>query len=165
MKKIFLILVAVICFGINVSAQEKHDSKFQLCVNVNAHEECESKFQLCMNVNVHAERESKFLLLIENTENGINITSTQGCAFKELSFSLKENQIQEIDQFGMRYANDKVRKDDNLASFRINIKKTKEGLAFEGIEGTTWKKLSFTCPINEKRLIDQNGMKEMLNGQ
>ena len=60
MKKIFLILVAVMCFGKSVSAQT------------------ESVLET-----------SKFLLLIENTKDGIKLTSRKGCAFKELSFSLK----------------------------------------------------------------------------
>ena len=126
MKKYLLILVAVVCFGINVNAQ--------------------------------TERESKFLLLIENTENGIKITSSKGTAFTELTFSLREGQTQEIDQFGMRSAEDEIRKDDNLASFRMTIRRTKEALYLEGIEETAFKKLSFSCPICSKQLIDQNGM-------
>ena len=129
MNKLILALVAVICFGYSVNAQTSCDLKT-----------------------------SKFVLLVENTENGIKFTSTQGCAFKELTFSLKEGQTQEIDQNGMRDTNDKVVKDDNLASFRFTIKKIKGGLAFEGIEGTAWSKLSFSCQINASQLIDQNGM-------
>ena len=134
MKKFFLILVAVICFGKFANAQT------------------ESVFEA-----------SKFLLLIENTKDGIKLTSRKGCAFKELSFSLKKGQTQEIDQFGMRDANDKVVKDDNLASFRFKITKINDGtalnVALEGIEGTTWEKLSFSVP-NGSQLIDQNGMLE-----
>ena len=136
MKKFFLILVAVICFGKFANAQT------------------ESVFEA-----------SNFLLLIENTKDGIKLTSGKGCAFKELSFSLKKGQTQEIDQFGMRNANDKVRvvNDENLASFRFSITKRNDGpaldVAFEGIEGTTWTKLSFSVPRGSQ-LIDQNGMLE-----
>jgi len=112
----------------------------------------------CINVNAQTKDESKFLLLIKNTENGIKITSNKGCAFKELTFSLREGQIQEIDQCGMRNTNDEIRKIENLASFRITIKKTKGVLYFEGIEGTTFSKLSFLCPVGKSQLIDQNGM-------
>lgn len=129
MKKIFLILAVVLYLGINANAQTESDST-----------------------------SSKFLLLIENTEDGIKITSSKGCAFKELTFSLKEGQIQEIDQFGIRCSDDEIVKDDNLTLFRFTIKKVEGGLSFEGIDGTTWKKLSFSCPINCSQLIDQNGM-------
>ena len=135
MKKFFLILVAVMCFSISINAQT------------------ESVLEA-----------SKFLLLIENTKDGIKLTSSKGCAFKELSFSLKKGQTQEIDQFGMRDANDevKVAKDDNLASFRFKITKVSDGsgldVVLEGIEGTSWKRLSFTIPRGSQ-LIDANGMR------
>jgi len=106
----------------------------------------------------YSSNSSTFLLIIENTTNGIKITSTKGCAFKELAFPLQEGQTQEIDQFGMRNPNDKVDEDDALASFRIAIQKTKSGLALEGIEGTSFKKLSFSCRVGRRQLINQNGM-------
>ena len=111
-----------------------------------------------INVNAQTTYESKFLLLIENTENGIKITSSKGCAFKELTFSLREGQTQEIDQYGMRKA-DEIRKvDNNLASFRMTIKKEKDVIYLEGIEGTVFSELSFLCLIGKNQLINQNGM-------
>ena len=139
MRQFIFILVAVVCFGISANA------KFLANNSENAQTECSST--------------SNFLLLIENTENGIKITSTQGCAFKELRFSLKEGQKQEIDQNGMRNSNDRVVQDDNLASFCITIQKSKEGLVLEGIDGTAFKRLSFSCRIGQSQLIDQNGMR------
>jgi hypothetical protein len=134
MKKYFLILVAAICF----------------CNIVSAQTECEFET-------------STFLLLIENTEDGIKLTSRKGCEFGELSFPLKKGQSQEIDQFGLRDSKDLVRltNDDNLASFRFSITKLSDGsaleVALEGIEGTVWKNLSFAIPSGSQ-LIDQNGM-------
>jgi len=129
MNKLFLILAVVICLGSSVNAQTEHDLKT-----------------------------SDFLLLIENTEMGIKLTGVNGCAFKELAFSLEEGQTQEIDQYGMKNANEEAVKDDNLASFRFTIRKTGNGLALEGIEGTAWTELSFSMTENGQ-LIDQNGMK------
>jgi len=135
MKKCVLILVAAVCFGITVSAQ-----------------------------TASALKASKFLLLIENTKDGIKLTSKQGCAFTELSFLLKKGETQEIDQFGMRDADDRLRvvKDDNLASFRFKITKIDDGTALkvvlEGMEGTAWKKLSFDIPSGSQ-WIDENGMR------
>ena len=132
MNKFYLILVAVICFAKSVNAQT--DSVLEA---------------------------SKFILLIENTEDGIKLTSKKGCAFKTLSFTLKKGETREIDQFGMRDSNDKVVKDENLASFRFTITKRNDGpfldVALEGIEGTVWKKLSFGIPSGSQH-IDQNGM-------
>jgi len=111
-----------------------------------------------ISVNAHTENESEFVLLIENTANGIKLTSSKGCAFKVLTFSLREGQTQEIDQNGMRKANDEIRKDNSLASFRMIIKKEKDVIYFEGIEGTNFSKLSFLCPVGKNYFIDQNGM-------
>ena len=135
MKKLFLILVAVTCFGKSVNAQTES-----------------------------ALEASKFLIVVENTKDGIKLTSRKGCAFKELFFSLKVGQTQEIDQFGMRNPNDKVSevKDDNLASFRFRITKMESdfplAVSLEGIEGTSWKELSFCIP-KSSQLIDENGMR------
>ena len=132
MKKFFLILVTVICFGKSVNAQIESVSEG-----------------------------SNFLLLFENTKDGVKFTSSKGCAFKTLSFTLREGETREIDQRGMRNTDDKVVKDDDLAFFRFKITKVKDGtalnVALEGIEGTTWKKLSFCIPSGSQ-LIDQNGM-------
>ena len=134
MNKFCLILVTSICFSNFVNAQVKSDLK-----------------------------KSTFQLLIENTKDGIKLTSKQGCAFKELTFLLKEGQTQEIDQFGMRGASDKVKaiNDDDLASFCFTITKIRSGTALEvtlgGIEGVAWKKLSFGIPSG-RQWIDQNGM-------
>ena len=135
MKKLFLILVAVICFGKFVNAQTESASKA-----------------------------SNFLLLIENTNDGIKLTSKKGCAFKELSLTLKKGESREINQFGVRGEKAKVRLDDetNFASFRFKITKKNDGtgleVALEGIEGTTWKELSFSIPKSGK-LIDENGIR------
>ena len=110
--------------------------------------------------NVQTES-STFVLYIENAKYGAKITGLKGCAFKEMKIVLNEGQTKEIDQFGMRNPNDSVRavKDDSLASFRIAITKFKGGLAFKGIEGTNWEKLSFSCPSGCYRLIGQNGIR------
>ena len=133
MKKLFLILVAVILIGKSLIAQTESVSEA-----------------------------SNFLLLIENTKDGVKLTSSKGCAFKTLSFTLKEGETREIDQRGMRNTNDKVVKDDDLAFFRFKITKVKEGtalnVALEGIEGTAWKHLSFSIPSGSQ-LIDENGMR------
>lgn len=103
--------------------------------------------------------QTKFLILVEKTKDGIKLSGVQGCAFKELSFSLKDNNPQAIDQFGMSsLKRDKPEKDSNLANFLFTIKETKEGFSFEGLEGSTWKELAFSCSGTCRQFIDENGM-------
>lgn len=103
--------------------------------------------------------QAKFIILVEKTKDGIKLSGVQGCAFKELSFSLKENTPQAIDQFGMSsLKRDKPEKDSSLANFLFTIKKTMEGFSLEGLEGTTWKELSFSCSGTCRQFIDETGV-------
>lgn len=98
---------------------------------------------------------TKFLILVETTADGIKLTGQQGCIFKELTFTLKAGNSQAIDQFGMT-----SKEGSKGSSFLFTIKKTKDGLSFEGLKGTAFKKLSFSCPEgNCHQAIDQRGMK------
>jgi hypothetical protein len=106
---------------------------------------------------------SKFLILVETTNDGIKLTSQERTAWKDLTFTLKPDNAHAIDQYGMTsLKRDQPAKDSNLSNFLFTIKKTKDGLSFEGIEGTSWKSLSFSCPKSKcHQYIDQNGMTEM----
>jgi hypothetical protein len=100
---------------------------------------------------------TKFLILVETTDDGIKLTGQQGCVFKELTFTLKADKSQAIDQFGMT-----SKEESKGSSFLFTIKKTKDGLSFEGLKGTYFKKLSFSCPKgNCHQAIDQRGMTEV----
>jgi hypothetical protein len=107
-----------------------------------------------------APKMTKFLILVETTDSGIRLTSKEGCAWKQLSFTIKLDSIQAIDQFGMTsLKREKSTIDNTLANFLFNIKRTKDGVIFEGLEGTAWKILSFSCPKNIcHNYINQIGM-------
>jgi hypothetical protein len=103
---------------------------------------------------------SKFLILIQNTDNGLKLKCEEGCAWKELSFSLKDDKFQAVDQYGMTTIDrDKPSDDDKLSNFLFEIQRTKNGISFGGKEGTAWTKLNFSCPDNKcNQYIDQYGM-------
>lgn len=105
---------------------------------------------------------SSFSFLIKSTKDGLKLISKEGTAWKEVAFSLEENKSQAINQFGMTsIEKEYAPKDSKLANFLFTVKKIKGGLVFEGIRGTAWKNLSFSCDKNEcSQLINQNGMVE-----
>ncbi len=105
---------------------------------------------------------SSFSFVIKTTENGLKLISKEGTAWKEVAFSLEENKSQAINQFGMTsIEKEYAPKDSKLANFLFTVKKTKEGLVFEGIRGTAWKNLSFSCDKSEcSQMINQYGMVE-----
>ena len=106
---------------------------------------------------------SNFQILVESINGDIKLTGIKGCAFIELTFKLGDEKSQAVDQFGMSTIDrEKNIKDNNLADFLFTIKKTKNGLRLEGIEGTAWKELSIISTENRcYQLIDQNGMKNI----
>ncbi|MBP8067035.1 MAG: hypothetical protein KAY27_00595 [Pedobacter sp.] len=94
----------------------------------------------------------KFSILVENTSNGVKLTCTEGAAWKELAFSLKQDESQFVDQFGMTTAKQEgTTKDSKLADFLFTIKKTKDGFSYKGMKGTAWKELSYGSDTNERR--------------
>lgn len=103
---------------------------------------------------------SKFEILVETTKDGLKLTCKQGAAWKEVSFSLYLDQVQAINQFGMTEVNEKSEQVDKLASFLFTVKKTKNSIVLNGISGTSWKNLSFSCDDKCSQLIDQDGMVE-----
>lgn len=101
-----------------------------------------------------------FLILIENEDDLIKIKGIKGCAFKEISFTLRNDKVQAFDQNGMTIlGKEREIRDSDLADFLFTIKRIENGLSLEGIRGTSWKKLAFNFPEkNFSQLINQDGM-------
>ena len=103
-----------------------------------------------------------FKIVVEKTDNGIKLTSTEGSAWVDLAFSIDDDLPQAIDEHGMTKT-DKVssEKDANLADFLFTITKTENGIVLKGIEGTAWTDMSFSLAENRKQAIDQFGMTKL----
>ncbi len=100
---------------------------------------------------------SKFMILIETGVNGIKLKGIEGCAWKELSFNVPfAEKAQAIDQYGM--TQNRTKEESANSSFLFTITRTDNGIALEGIKGTAWIKLSFSCNGNCQQAINQNGM-------
>ena len=105
---------------------------------------------------------TKFLILVETTDEGLKLTGQEGCAWKKLTFKIKQDNSQAIDQYGMTSLNgDNHKEDKDLSNFLFIIEKTKEGISLKGQKGTAWSNLSFSCPKGKcYQYIDFNGMTE-----
>ena len=103
---------------------------------------------------------SNFLILVETIDDGLKLSGQEGCAWKELTFTLNQDKPQAIDQYGMTSSNRrKPVENKNLTNFLFIIKKKKEGISLEGKEGTAWLTLNFSCPNGKcSQYIDFNGM-------
>lgn len=101
----------------------------------------------------------EFKITIEKTDDGLKMHSDKGSAWINLSFSLKNNKPQAIDEYGMtKLGKISKNKDPKLADYLFTIAKTKKGISLTGIEGTAWKELSFLLQQNGKQSFDQFGM-------
>lgn len=100
-----------------------------------------------------------FKVVVEKTDNGIKMKSEKGSAWKDLSFSLNNDQSQSVDEYGMTDLNSvSENKDKELADFLFTITKTDNGIKLKGIEGTAWIELKFSLAKNKQQAINQFGM-------
>jgi len=104
----------------------------------------------------------EFKIVVEKTENGIKMTCKNGCAWKELTYSINNYKPQAVDEYGMTELNkNSSDKDSNLSDFLFTLTKTEKGIELKGIEGTAWTNLSFSVSKNQQQVIDQMGMTEL----
>jgi hypothetical protein len=120
---------------------------------------------LCSSVLVLSQTKTtpevnKFLILIETTDNGFKLTGIEGCAFKEISFSYTSHKNQAVSQYGMvKSLKNNQSKENDAIDFLFKIDKTSDGVTLEGITGTAWKNLSFSCQNGScHQYINQNGI-------
>jgi len=101
-----------------------------------------------------------FKIIVETTDNEIQLKCESGCAWKELTFASNDmNKIQAINQLGMTQLNkDNISNDSDLANFLITLEKTEKGIKLKGIKGSSWTDLSFSLPIGKKQIINELGM-------
>ena len=122
------------------------------------------KFSVCLmvlgNVQIPVNKVdeppvAEFSIVIETLPEELKLTCENGCAFKELTFTLKEGGTQRIDQNGMWVDR------DTDPEFAFEITRTADGLAFKGIKGTTWTNLTSSCAPQPTCLqrIHQEGVK------
>jgi beta-lactamase regulating signal transducer with metallopeptidase domain len=105
--------------------------------------------------------QNNFNISMKNVSDGVEMTC-EGCAWRELTFSLSNNQIVAVNEYGMSYDLNKVYKseklDNALAEFMFHIQKDDENFILEGIIGTKWVNLKFDVPINNVKYINQKGI-------
>lgn len=104
---------------------------------------------------------TSFKILFETTNEGLRLTCQEGCSWKELKVSLRPNQAQAINQYGLTSVMEapEAKNEIELDPFLITVKKSLEGLTFEGKKGTAWKNLDFGCPAAKcYQYVDEFGM-------
>lgn len=107
-------------------------------------------------------KSTDFKIIMEKTDDGIKMTCENGCAWKELTFSINEFEWQTVDEYGMTEVNKSSSdKEPKQAEFLFTLKKTKEGIILKGIEGTVWTDLSFSLLKYQRQAIDKLGMTEL----
>ena len=109
-----------------------------------------------------------FEIIVARSNGGIKLTCTEGCAWKELGFSVTGGSFaRSIDQYGVlplknnehsELPGNQLRQTKNAPAFIFTMETTEKGLSFTGLKGTSWKQLSFTCLENCQQAIDENGM-------
>ncbi|WP_338731708.1 hypothetical protein [Mangrovimonas cancribranchiae] len=117
---------------------------------------------VCYTSNIKAQNQTKlapFKLVIEHSNQGFSLTSLKGTIWKKLSFSLKSDTSQIIDEYGLLSSGTTSKvAPPNLTDFLFTITKTADGVLLKGLEGTAWTELSFSLPVKGKQLFTHEGM-------
>jgi hypothetical protein len=91
----------------------------------------------------------------------VKLECTQGCAWKELSWTRSNGTPQAINAYGMVMVdelNEPVNLKDDLPEFKFIVEPTDNGATLESLNGTAWKKLSFSCLTDCNQIVDYNGL-------
>lgn len=107
---------------------------------------------------------AKFSILVETSGDEIKLTCSDGCAWKQLSFSSSiKSDPQAVDQYGMTaIPRNPIKTESLLPNFLFTIKRTQEGVTLVGKEGTIWPSLTFDCTGGKCfRPIDGWGMADL----
>ena len=101
----------------------------------------------------------EFAIALTKSNNGVKMQGLKGTAWIDLSFTLKNDVPQAVNQYGMTTL-DKVaaEQDPALADFLFTITRTDRGFELKGLAGTAWTELKFTLADNKTLAIDQYGM-------
>ena len=104
-----------------------------------------------------------FKIIIENTADGLKLQGIEGTVWTDLSFSVKNNQPQAVNTYGMTTVNETMATvEDKYTRFMFTIAKTANGVELKGLEGTAWKEVSTTFSFkSEKVMLDQYGIKNI----
>lgn len=100
---------------------------------------------------------SGFQIVVGMTEDGIALQCTEGCAWRDLSFSARPYAAEvPVDYNGMTGSAENMRTSE---SFLFTVQKTDDGVRLRGIHGSAWTELSFKCAPGTCRVsIDEMGM-------
>lgn len=101
----------------------------------------------------------KFEIEIENTKSGFRLKSNHGSRWLDLSFNSTKFRSQKIDEEGMLGSRENTIPNENeFADYLITFSKKNDKITLAGLKGTSWKKLSFTLPLNKTQKINEEGM-------
>ena len=94
-----------------------------------------------------------FQIVVQTTDYEFKLTCQNGCAWTDLSFTLKPYAIQYVNQNGMTTAHE-TSNSEQVDNLLVKISKSEKSVILEGIEGTAWTRLEFSA---SKQAINQNG--------
>lgn len=100
----------------------------------------------------------KFKITVERNGREIRLMCTEGCLWKELSYS-NDKSTQAINTSGMTTLRDTPDGfDDRKTGFLFTLAKTNDGLSLQGLWGTAWKALDFSLKNGRSAVINELGM-------
>ncbi|WP_435415478.1 M56 family metallopeptidase [Polaribacter aestuariivivens] len=97
---------------------------------------------------------SEFNITVEKNDETIILKCTNGCAWTDVSFTLRKNKSQAVDKFGMTGISEKSEKSD----FKFIMTNNGNELNLKSSKGTAWITLNFSAENNKMAKLDQFGI-------
>lgn len=108
---------------------------------------------------VENSKPANFEIIVTNTQKGLKLNCTNGCAWKELEFTLLDAQRRQIDEFGLHSnSQNKKLKEKGLNNFLFTIRKVDDAIEMKSFSGIIWIDLGFTLPMYKSQKFNQFGM-------
>lgn len=87
-----------------------------------------------------------FVVVIETSDKEVKLTCKEGCAWEELTIKKKDFGVdQAIDATGKTTISKHNSESNAEKGFLFTIKKNAANIVLQGIEGTKWEELTYSC--------------------
>jgi plasmid maintenance system killer protein len=103
---------------------------------------------------------NKFEIIVSKTKNGYAMKCNQGCAWKELTFSLAKDEVRYVDASGVSSTEFTTQLDD-LPEFQFKVEEENNLIKLTKLSGSIWEDLGFSIQVNETYKLTNYGVNKI----
>jgi len=104
-------------------------------------------------INADNDKISPFEITISKRGERVEMTCTSGCDWKTLTFNISNDQM--VSNSGVHDVSFTEHKNKK---FMFRVSDFKQGLSFQALNGTAWKKLEYSSSFRRTMYLDERGV-------